>query len=318
MWLIFAFLSLLNYAVTDLFGKRCVDDGDSLVPVKLSVSSSAISFVISIILYIFGFGESGMTPWQILYHNPLIIVNMLCFILQWVVYLLSMKYINLSISEAISGSTGVFYFVGLVFLNLFIGKFPAVREILHPLRLIPVILVLGFIFLYPNVERFAKKRAAESVDDLRKSRHKFNVGVCILIFSLILDSLDSLTTTLIIDDGSVGTVDYIMASYFSTILPISVFSVFIRAKNKKWHIPVINDNRYAKCYCITALMSSVLYITASYFDAVRTGILFLAYPIVPIIGAKLILKEKHTWRQNLCIWVITFSAIAFCVFDYLL
>ncbi len=318
MWLVFAALSLFLYAVTDIFGKKSINAGNAYTPMELCVIVSALSFVISIALYVFGFGESGMTPWQILHLHPLILVNILCFFLYWIFYLLSMKFIRLSISEAISSSSGVLYFVGLIFINLCLGKLPAVREMLHPLRLIPVILVLTFIFLYPSAELSERKNTVTDGTVRKKNRHSYFVGILILLISLFLDSLDSLITTLIIDEGTIGIVDYIMTSYFCVIFPALILFVFLCIKRKKLFIPMKNNPARSAGYAVSALLSSQLYIFASYYDAVRTGILFIIYPIVPIIGAKVFLKEKSTRRQNMCIWIITLSAIAFCISDNLL
>jgi len=318
MWLVFAALSLLLYAVTDIFGKKSVNFGNAYTPLELCVTVSILSFIISIALYISGFGESGLAPWQILRLHPLILVNLLCFFLYWGFYLLSMNFIQLSIAEAVSGSSGVFYFVGLILINLCIGKLPAVREMLHPLRLIPVILVLTFIFLFPSAELSKRKNTITDSDVCKRNRHSYFVGICILLLSLLIDSLDSLITTLIIDEGTVGMVDYIMTSYFFAVFPAAVLFIFLCIKRKKLFISLKSSPVSSAGYAVSALLSSQLFMVASYYDAVRTGILFIVYPIVPIIGAKVVLKEKFTWRQNLCIWLITFSTIAFCVSDYLL
>ncbi len=318
MWLIFAALSLLLYAVTDIIGKKSVNSGNSYTPLELCITVSILSFFISIILWFFGFGESGMSPWQLLVLQPLILVNLLCFFLYWIYYLLSFKFIRLSVAEAVSGSSGIFYFLGLILFNLCLGKLPAVREMFHPLRLIPIILVLTFIVLYPFAESFTKKNNNAEKSVFKKNRRSYFLGICILMLSLIIDSLDSLITTFIIDEGNISTVDYIMTSYFLSIFPAAVLFIFLCLKRKKWFIPLKNHPISSVGYSVSALLSSQLYMVASYCDAVRTGILFVIYPVVPIIGAKIFLKEKFTWRQNLCIWIITLSAIAFCVSDGLL
>jgi len=318
MWLIFAVLSFLLYSITDIFGKKSVDEGDVYTPLELIVTVSMLSFIISIALYGFGFGESGMTPWQLLRLHPLILANLLCVCLYWIFFLLSMKFIRLSISEAVSSSFGIFYFVGLILINLCLGKLPTVHEILHPLRLIPILLVLSFIVLYPSEK--LSKRINTLTDDTgcKIKRSRYIVGISILLFSMLMDSLDSLIITWIFGEGTIGFFDYIMTMYFFLIYPATVLFIFLRIKRKKWFIPLKRSSVSYAGYAVSSLLSSQLFMVASHYDAVRTGILFIIYPILPIIGAKILLKEKFTHWQNLCIWIITLSAIAFCVSDYLL
>jgi len=318
MWLFFAVLSLFFYAAADIFGKKSVNEGDVLTPTELFVSSTTLYVFAGVVLYVLRLGESGLAPWQLVWQNPLIIVNVLCYFLQGVLYLLSMRYIKLSIAEAISGSSAVFYFVGLLLLNVVLGKFPAAREMLHPLRLIPILLVVLFIVLYPNVEQIGAKRTGEALADFKQNRRRFCVGLFLLLLSQVFDSCDSLMTGLLIDKGTIGAVDYMIMGSLTSAFVVMGMSVFLRIQRGKWFIPFVGNTRFSNGYCVAAYVSSVLFIVASYRDAVRTGILFLAYPIVPIIGAKVFLKETYTWRQNVCIWTITASAIAFCALDYLL
>jgi len=318
MWLAVAVFSLLAYSMADIAGKGKIDNSDELGPIELLVTINSVIFVFSIILFAFGLGESGQTPWQIILTHPLIAVNQFCYVLYWLFYLLSMRFIGLSVVESFSGSTGVLFFVGLVIVNLISGKLITVRDMFHPGRLVPVILVLIFAFLLPNIEIIANKNGEELLIKAKTERKKTLVGLIFLFTALILDSCDSLITTVIMDEGDIGTVDYMMSSSFVAIISVIILVGFLWIKKHKLYIPFKNNGRYSYFYSFASLLSSILYTVASSLDAVRTGIIFIAYPIIPIIGAKIFLKEKYSWRQNLCIWMITFAAIAFCVSDSLL
>lgn len=316
MWLAVALLSLITYAVADLAGKKKIDSSDDSGPIELLITVNSLAFIISIILFVFGLGESGQAPWQIFLTHPLIVANLFCYVLYWLFYLLSMRFLGLSVIEAFSGSTGVFYSVSLVAVNFITGKLTAVRDMLHPGRLIPIILVLIFACLLPNVEILANKNSESLLEKAKSERKQTLLGLIFLFIAITLDACDSLITTILLDEGDIGTVDYLMSSWALTIIPALLFVGFLRKKKSKLYIPFKKNGKYSYLCSVTSLLSSVIYTAASSMDAVRTGILFIAYPIIPIIGARILLKEKHSWRQNLCIWMITFAAIAFCIFDY--
>ena len=55
------------------------------------------------------------------------------------------------------------------------------------------------------------------------------------------------------------------------------------------------------------------YLMGTYADPVKSPILWCAYPILPLIAARVILKEGYSRRQYICIWVIALASIAFCL-----
>ncbi len=318
MWLFFAVFSLLAFAAGDLLGKKKVDAGSAAAPLEMLLSVLVLAFGISLVLFASGLGESGEPPWRILREHPPILGNQFCFLLYWVLYLISLRYIGLAVESAVSGTTGILYFSGLLVIHTVSGRLASVHEILHPARLIPIMLVLTFIFLLPNIELFASRRRGALRKKMRQERHRIITGLLILLAGLVFDAGDTLITTLIFDDGGIGIVDYVMANHFATILPIFLLALFLRKIEKKWFIPFLDGGKYSIWYPCVANSSSLLYLCASSRDAVKTGILFAAAPIFPIIGARIILKEKYTWRQNLCIWTIALSLIVFCAADHIL
>lgn len=317
MWLIFAFLALLAFASADLLGKKKVDSGKSSAPMEMLLSVLVLAFFIGLVLLAFGWGESGDTPWRLLWNHPLLLANQLCFLMYWLLYLVSFRHIGLALESAVSGANGILYFFGLLVINAVSGKLSAVNDVFHPVRLIPVLLVLTFTFLFPNIELFACHGSEDLRGKKTQERHRTVIGLLILFAGLLFDAGDTLITTLIFDDTGIGIMDFVMTSYFLMILPIGLFSLLLRRKNGKWFIPFKNGEQYSICYPCVVILSSLLYLYASSLDAVKTGILFIAAPVFPIIGAELVLKEKYTWRQNLCIWMIAIAAIAFGAADYI-
>jgi len=318
MWLILSLLSLLAFAAADMLGKKNMDSGSETAQLEMLVSYEAMAIVTGAVLWALGLGESGHSPWQLIAEHPLLWATQLTSLLYWLLFLFSMRYVGLSMEEAVSGAFGVFYFVGLLVVSLLTGRLSAVSDMLHPLRLVPIILVLLFSALLPNTEVIAQKRVGNLTAKTKAERRRVIVGLLILLLGTAFDSADSLVVTLIFDGGSLGTVDYIIASQLINAPAMIVFLIMLRVKRHRWFVPFVHGGKYALGFAVFMLLSMILYMFSASMDAVRTGIIFIAYPIVPIIGAQILLKERYSWRQALCIWVITLSSIAFCIADYLL
>jgi len=303
MWLIFAVLSMLAYAATDLLGKRKVDTGTTWTAVELLVSSSVLAFAAGLVLFACGFGESGRAPWVILAEEPIVLVSVICFCAYWFLCLLSFRYVGLSVDAAIGGMDGIVFFCGIMLVNLFFGKLDAAREMLHPARLVPILVALSCAFLLPRMETSPA------------ARWRTVVGMLIMLLALVLDGGgDSLITAVVFDEGRVGLVDYMIASWCGTLPMIVGLSLLLRLKRGRWFVPFRGENG-ALGYAVLAVLSSVAYLAASSHDAVRTGIVFVAAPVFTLLAARVFLKERYTMRQNLCIWTIVIAAIAFCIAD---
>ncbi|GEM_PF-3319931 len=318
MWLWVVSLALLAFASTDLLSKKKMATGNATTPLEMLISVGTLAFPIGLTLFFLKIGESGLAPWRILWSHPLIWMNIFCFAAYWFFYLCSMRYVGLSFAASVEGMQGILYFIGLVLIHFLCGHLVSVSEFLHPARLIPVVIGLTFIFLFPNVEIIANKINHHGWENLKKNRHRTMIGLLLLFLGTVADAGDSLTTTVIFDTGSIGLVDYLITSCFATIFPVVLFELYLQKKNGRWFIPFKDDRKNAICYVCTIIFSSLLYMVASSLDAVKTGIAFIAAPAFSIIGAHILLKEKYTWRQNLCIGIIVIASIVFGIADYIL
>jgi len=305
MWLVFAILSMLAYAATDLLGKRKVDAGSAWTPLGLLASSSALAFVAGLVLFAGGFGESGRTPWAILAGEPLVFVTTLCFSAYWLLGLVSFRYLGLSVSASVGGTNGIVFFIGMLLVNMVSGRLTAAQEMLHPARLVPILVVLIGVFLLPRMEKAPE------------ARRRTAVGMTIVLLAMIVDGLDTLVTAVIFDAGRIGPVDFMIAGWFAAFPMVVFLLVFLRMKDGLRIVP-FRGGAGTFGYAVTAVLSSTLYLVASSQDAVRTGLAFAVAPVFPLVGARIFLKERYSPRQNLCIWTIALAAIAFCIIDQLI
>jgi len=302
MWLVFAILSMLAYAATDLLGKRKVDAGTALAPLELLVSYGTLAFVTGLAFFAFGLGESGRAPWTIIAEEPLVLAAILCFVSFWFLCLLSFRHIGLSVETALGGTDGIVFFLGMLAIHFIFGKMGAAREMLHPARLVPILVVLTGVFLLPRME------------ETPSARHRTIIGMLLLLLAIVFDGGDTLIMAVIFDEGRVGPVDCMIASWFVVPLLLAVLTLVFRLKDGRWTVP-FRGGAGTIVYAAFAVLSAVGYLFASSHDAVRTGLVFVAAPVFTLIGARIFLKERYSLRQNLCIWAVALAAIAFCIID---
>jgi len=305
---------MVALATADVIGKKAVG-ADGLAPIKLRILVMAVSAVLGMLMYVFRLGESGLAPWELLVEHPVLLAAVGCIVVSEFLYLVCLRYIGMTIMEAISSMEGVAICVGLLGINLISGKLGAVQEMFIPARLVLILIILFFAVMLPNVEFLANRETA--TDDQAEGKTMLVTGILIAFLAVIFGCVDSLIADTLLDTGAIAVVDLTMTAYFAQIFMLPVFW-FVLAKKERMAKPFMGIvNSYSVGYTTLYVAFVFLGLFASSIDAVRSEIMYLTYPVVAILAARIFLKEQYTWRQNLCIWVITLGAIVFCVVDYL-
>ena len=314
MWMILAILSMVLCATGEMLSKKIVQEDTVIGPSMAYFATSLFGFLSAIIMWIIGIGESGASPVGILIENPLIILSTASTFLSSLLGLVALRYIGVSVGASFSGVSSIFLFLGFVGINFFTGKLESVKDILAPTRLIPIILIIVFIFLLSKTD--------VAVDETEKNKKKTGAmltGVLLLLVACAFDASDSLIVSYCVGDNQVGSIDYYIATSFMDILfGVGCFVMAI-IKLKNTHILYKELYRKAPSMVILGILSiscMLTYFIGSSYDAVKVAMLYIAYPIVPLIGARIFLKERYTAKQYFCIFGIAIASIIFCLMDY--
>lgn len=315
MWMIFAILSMVLCAFGEMFSNKVVRENNAVGPLMVYSAAALFCFLSVIVMWVLGIGESGASPVRILIENPLIILSSISTFLATFLMFVAFRYIGVSIEAVISGTSAVLLFLGLTSINFFTGKLEAVKEILAPGRLIPIIFIIVCIFLLSKTDEVV-------VDKALKSKKRFSAmltGILIMLVVCIFDASDSLLVSYCIGDNQVGSMDYYIATNFMDILPGIGCFVVAMVKLKKAQLSPKDCTKMIPTLALIGVFSigsMLTYFIGSGFDAVKLAMLYIGYPIVPLIIAGIFLKERYTAKQYFCIFGIAIGSIVFCLMDY--
>ncbi len=170
MWLLFIIVSLVLYLAYDITGKKIVDAENKYTPLSLRFSVHIFGLVAAIAVYISGFCSSDFSIWQTIVNNPVIALPFCLSAFSELLYLVSLKYIDLTFQEAVSGTSSIVLFLGYTLISLFTSAFSSVDRLFVPLRFIPICLVMISTFLLPNIDIITRKRNGN--DTLLKEQKK--------------------------------------------------------------------------------------------------------------------------------------------------
>ena len=314
MWMLFAISSMVPYAMEELIGKKVVRDNIAIGSWLVFSATSIFTLAVGCVLWILGIGESGQSPVFILFDNPLILLNSVCTRLAILLVFVAFKYIGVSIEAAISGISSAVLFLGFVGINIFTGKMEAVKELFLPGRLIPIVVIIVLIFLLSKTDEVAVGTALKN-----KKTGVMLTGILLVLMACIFDASDSLIFAYCISEKAIGEIDYYMAASLPNIF-YGTFACIMAAvtQKKAGHTHQFSRKNIPLLILVGVfdICSTLTYIIGSGYDAVKLAMLYIVYPIVPIIGARIFLKERYTVKQYFCIFGIAIASIVFCLMDY--
>ena len=189
------------------------------------------------------------------------------------------------------------------------------KELFSPGRLIPIIAIILLIFLLSKTDEIAVDEAIKS----KKKRTAMLTGILIVLVACIFDASDSLIFAYCISEKPIGEIDYYMAVNLPNLIYGLVSFVMAIIMSKKANHKFQFTRKSVLLLALIGVFDIsclITYVIGSGYDAVKFAMLYIAYPIVPLIGARIFLKERYTAKQYFCIFGIAIASIIFCLMDY--
>jgi len=292
MWFWLSLVAILFWSGSDLFSKMGSKPDDKYSHWKMVIAVGTVMGTHAIIELCRGAEFSLL---DILTYLPVSFLYIFAMILGYV----GLRYVVLSVSTPICNSSGAV----AALLCFFILK-----ETMSGLQLIAVALVCIGIFLLSVLEKKqgdAELMQAGTVPD-KKYTHSF-IAIFFPIFYCIIDGLGTFADALILDQYIKEESANIAYEFTFLIMAIFAFVYVVFIKKQKIKFSAEKPKMLAGVF---ETAGQFAYIYALGDNAIVAAPLISSYCIFSLVWARIILKEKLSWKQYL---VIAIAAIGIVI-----
>lgn len=297
LWLLFVVLAILMWAATSLLYKAGIHDGkEEHICLKYSVCIGIVFLVIALVYLVirdepFTIWESAVRFWPMtLFAFLYPVVNTVSFN----GYVYNEATVESPV-ESISAGTST---ILLIIAFLALGRVDSISELLTPLRAAGILLILACIIMLSVVRNKDRREDPQAQGASWMSR-----GLGTLIFPVlfaIVDALETITTGICLDT----TYGYSMPEGDSIIIVGMVYALFalgfwiyIYRKEKKPYNPFTKHSAPRLLGALADNIGIVFYSYAMALNSVSTDPLIAVYPILVMIGGRVLMKEKVSAAQ---------------------
>lgn len=300
-WFIFTLLTVVLWASTSLLYKAGIHkEKEEYTCLKYSVSIGVIFFVISLVYIIirdepFSIWESAIRFWPVtVYAFVYPILNTISF--------KGYVYNEVTVESPLEGISGGTSTVLLILLYLALGRADSISDILTPLKGAGIIVIVVSIILLAYVRNKEAKLKYQADPEKQGSKWMWR-GLGTLIFPIIFsiaDAMETIVTGICLD----STYGYNMPEGDSIILVGMEYSIFalcfwiyIYKKEKKIYNPFCKKNAPRILGALTDNVGIVFYSYAMAINSVSTDPVLAVYPVLVMIGGRVLMKEKLSTNQ---------------------
>jgi drug/metabolite transporter (DMT)-like permease len=309
VWLLFVIMAVLLWSTTSLLYKAGArGEKEEYICLKFSVCVGMIFFVIALVYLLireepFTIWESAVKHWPMTLFGPLYaVVNTI----SYKGYVFNEATVESPI-EGISGGTST---VLLIFAYFVLGRVDSIAELLSPLRTAGILVILISIILLSTV------RNKENRDKKQSSNAKWMMsGLGTLIFPVLfafIDSAETIVTGICLD----STYGFAMPEGDGiTIVGMEYAAfafgcwIYINVKEKRIYNPFTKRSVPRILGALTDNVGIVFYSYAMAMNSVSTDPITAVYPILVMIGGRVIMKEKIGKAQYIFLLGIVVGSI---------
>jgi len=311
IWLVCTGMAILLWSATSLLYKAGIHkDREPHTCFKYSVSVGTVFFIIALVFLVirdepFTIWESAARYW------PMTVFG----ILYAIVVTISFNgyiYNEATVESPLEGISAGFSTVLLILAYLAFGRIDSISKLLTPLRTAGILVIVISVIALSMI-RNAESRNRERANAQKPRRKQRGLGTLIFpILFAVVDGLETIISGICLDT----TYGYAMPEGDSIIIVgmecaffALCFWIYIYWKEKKIYHPFKKENWPRMLGALADNTGIVFYSYAMAIDSVSTDPLLAAYPILVMIGGRVIMKEKVSIPQYLCLLSIIAGSI---------
>lgn len=244
-------------------------------------------------------------PHELILNKPAVLLNPICSYTCLFFALASYKYVGVSVRNTFVNVDGLFYILFLVIYHLLTGNAGFAARLFTPTMAIGLILILGVTIIYPSLrDPQEEKQGQRTSEPAGLSKTALKIGIALAIVSALFDGGDSFISSVMIGDSIVDSMEFIAANTLVQVI-ITVFVwIYLWIRHKKIYNPFRKTEKFRFVSQAFSIAADVLYIFALSGDALLGVILWNAFPVLDILGARILMKEKLTRTQYLVLFIL--------------
>ena len=309
MAIVFTLLSMLLVCGEDLNEKKAVSSRmeDAL---KTLVWYGIFNAIVLCALLLFELDETSLMPHELILNKPVVLLNPICSYTCLFFALAAYRYVGVSVRNTFANVDGLFYILFLVIYHVLTGNAGFAARLFTPTMAIGLILILGVTIIYPSLKDLQEEKQGQLASEpAGSSKAALKIGIALAIVSALFDGADSFVSSVLIGDKIVDSMEFIATNALvQVIITVFVWSC-LWIRNKRIYNPFRRAEKYRFSSQALSAAGDVLYVFALSGDALLSVVLWNVFPVLDILGARILMKEKLTRPQYLVLFALIIGAV---------
>lgn len=309
MAIVFTLLSMLMVCGEDLYEKKAVSSSveDAL---KTLVWYGIFNAVVLCALLPFGMDETSLMPYELILNKPVVLLNPICICICLFFALAAYKYVGVSVRNTFVNVDGLFYILFLATYHQLKGNAGFAARLFTPTMALGLILILGVTIIYPSLKDPQEEKQGQAASEpAGAGRTALKIGIALAIVSALFDGADSFVSSVLIGDNIVDSMEFIAVNTLVQVILSFFIWICLWMKNKKMYNPFRKTEKYRFISQTFSAAGDLFYVFAMSRDALLGVVLWNAFPILDILGARILMKEKLTRIQYPVLFVLIIGAV---------
>lgn len=308
-WLVLTLLSLIAWALVDVLSKYVSTEDDPDAHLELIIIVGL--FLLPTLFSSLGESESGLSILQIIWKYKIWIVVPLCYILDLWGSFFPLKYLEISIVSPVVNTAGVVSVIVLLCYYFATGSIDSIHDVLNNRTIIGmVIITIGLVALGYVQEKQAGKELAEKPKD--KWYRYGAIALIIPILAALFEGMEGILAGIVLDPErglGVGENDYWILYSVVCIASAVVIWIYLFIKNKKPYNPFRLREWPKYVLAILEVVAESWWLSAMADEPLIVAFLSCTYCVFTVIFSRVLLKEKMTKPQYICVTLVIIGII---------